>query len=69
MCDGPCQCGKVTPEIVVKCTIAERQEAVLEAIRRMHTLKIAFNSALIEVETTASALQMALDLEATDEAT
>ena len=68
MCD-PCDCGQPRPEIVVKCTIAERQEAVLEAVRRMHTLKIAFNSALIEVETTANALQMALDLEATDEAT
>ena len=32
MCERPCQCGKVTPEIVVKPMSADRDGAVLDVI-------------------------------------
>ena len=72
MCD-PCDCGQPTPEIVVKCTIAERQvtfdpdavgtfrvkAAMLsDAVRTMHVKKAAFGLQVAVVETLSEELSV-----------
>jgi len=75
LCDGTngCDCGQPRPEIVVKCTIAERQvtfdpdavgtfrvkAAMLsDAVRTMHVRKAAFGLQVAVVETLSEELSV-----------